>query len=57
MASKVSALTETVARCVPRQDGGYLIVTLKGRSAASTETIPEGARIVIRDGQAVRAVQ
>lgn len=56
MASRLAAMTETVARCVPRQDGGYLIVTMKGRSAASTEIIPDGARIVIRDGQAVRAV-
>jgi hypothetical protein len=57
MASRISLLTETVARCVPRQDGGYLIVTRKGKSAVATSEIPEGAHIVIRDGLAVRAAR
>jgi hypothetical protein len=46
--------TESVARCVPRQDGGWLVVTLSGRSAVAFEPIPQGARIIIRDGRAMR---
>lgn len=57
MAARVSPKTETVARCVPRHDGGYLIVTRKGLSAASPEQIPEGAQVVIRDGQIERSVR
>jgi hypothetical protein len=45
---------ETVARCVARHDGGYLIVTRKGGSGVSLSEIPEGVRVVIRDGQATR---
>lgn len=56
MAARVAPITESVQRCVPRHDGGYLIVTRKGRHAVSTTEIPEGARVVIRDGQAVRAI-
>lgn len=44
------AKPQTVARCVPRQDGGYLIVTAKGGSGSSPNPIPEGARVIIRDG-------
>ncbi len=54
MSARVSPKIETVARCVPRHDGGYLIVTRKGSSAASPEQIPEGSLVVIRDGQIVR---
>jgi hypothetical protein len=57
MAVRITPLTETVGRCVPRQDGGYLIVTRKGRSGSSPHEIPEGAAVVIRDGLAVRAVR
>ena len=41
----------------PAEGGGYLIVTRKGGSGASSSEIPEGARVVIRDGQAVRCAQ
>jgi len=54
---RMHTLTQVVARCVARQDGGYMIVTLKGVSAVSPSPIPEGAQVVIRDGQAVRAAQ
>ena len=55
MSARSKNPTETVARSIARHDGGYLIVTLKGRSAVAPKPFPEGARIVIRDGQAVRA--
>ena len=45
---------EVVSRCVARQDGGWMVVTRKGRSGVSLTEIPEGAAVVIRDGQAVR---
>lgn len=54
MAVRVTEKAETVARCVPRQDGGYMVVTLKGASGASPDPIPEGARVLIRDGVARR---
>lgn len=54
---RLQALTHVVARCVPRQDGGYMVVTLKGASGVSREPLPEGAHVVIRDGQAVRAAR
>lgn len=57
MAVRVAPQTETVRRCVARQDGGWMVVTAKGNSAVSPTEIPEGARIVIRDGQAVRSGQ
>jgi len=43
---------DTVARCVPRQDGGYLVQTLGGLAGSSPFMIPEGTRVVIRDGVA-----
>lgn len=46
--------SETVARCVPRHDGGYLVVLRSGGSAVSAEELPEGARVVIREGRAER---
>jgi hypothetical protein len=55
MAVRVAPKTETVARCVPRQDGGYLIVTRKGTSAVSLTEISEGTPVVIRDGKAERS--
>lgn len=57
MSVRVAPLTDSVARCVPRHDGGFLIVTRKGKSAVSLSEIPEGAHIVIRDGQAMRAAR
>jgi hypothetical protein len=57
MAPRITPKTETVARCVPRQDGGYLVVTRKGEAGSSPHEIPEGVPIVIRDGLAVRINQ
>lgn len=57
MAARVAPLTDSVVRCVPRQDGGFLIVTRKGNSAVSLSEIPEGAHVILRDGQAVRAIR
>jgi hypothetical protein len=57
MPVKAVAKPDTVTRCVDRHDGGYLIVTRKGGSGVSASEIPEGARVVIRDGQAVRVGQ
>jgi archaeosine-15-forming tRNA-guanine transglycosylase len=57
MAPRSAAKADTVTRCVARHDGGYLIVTRKGGSGVSASEIPEGVRVVIRDGQAVRAGQ
>jgi hypothetical protein len=57
MSVRVAPLSQTVARCVARQDGGFIVVTRKGHSAVAPEELPEGARIVIRDGQAVRAAR
>lgn len=48
---------ETVARCVARQDGGYLIVTRQGSNAVSTEPLGEGVSVTIRDGRAERVRQ
>lgn len=54
MTSRVSEKTETVSRCVPRQDGGFMVLTRSGKSAVSSEELPEGARVVIREGRAER---
>lgn len=48
--AQVNTKPDTVARCVPRQDGGYLIVTRKGGSGISPRPFAEGARVTIRDG-------
>lgn len=56
MATRVAPITEAVRQCVPRADGGYWIVTKKSH-AVSTSPIPEGAAVIIRDGQAVRAAR
>jgi hypothetical protein len=57
MSVRVAALTDIVIRCVARQDGGWLVVTRRGKSGVSPTEIPEGAQVVIRDGQAVRAMR
>lgn len=44
-----------VLRCVPRHDGGYLIVPTQGQTAVSDCKLEEGAKIVIRDGKAFAA--
>ena len=54
MNARLSEKSETVARCVPRHDGGYLVVLRSGGSAVSAEELPEGARVVIREGRACR---
>lgn len=56
MAPRSQAVTEVVVRCVARGAGGYLIQTKKSHAVSQT-AIPEGARVVIRDGQAMRVSQ
>jgi hypothetical protein len=51
---KTKDKADTVTRCVPRQDGGFLIVTRKGASGYSPSEIHEGASITIRNGQVIR---
>jgi hypothetical protein len=46
---------QTVSRSIPRQDGGYWITTRERSHAVSTEDLPEGTRVLIRDGKAERA--
>lgn len=53
MSVRVAPKTEAVLRCIPRHDGGYLIVTKKG-SAVSPVEIEAGAHVVIADGKAER---
>jgi hypothetical protein len=53
MSARAKFKPETVRRCVARQGGGYMIVTASG-SGVSPQEIPEGARVLIRDGQAQR---
>ncbi len=45
----------TVSRCMPRHDGGYMILLNGGGSASSPTPIPEGARVVVKGGVASRA--
>ena len=47
---RTSSKSEPVLRCVPRQDGGYLIVTRKA-SGSSPVPLPEGAAVLVRDGR------
>lgn len=53
MSVRVTPKAEDVRRCIPRQDGGYLIITAKGSGSSPVE-IPEGARVVITKGLAER---
>lgn len=53
VAVRITPKTETVLRCVPRQDGGYMIITKKG-SGSSPVALHLGAAVILRDGQAVR---
>ena len=54
----MAKLSEHVVRSsVPRQDGGYLVVTRDGKAGSSPIPIPEGARVVIRDGHAERCAR
>jgi hypothetical protein len=51
---RISEVTDTVTRCVPRHDGGWMVVTKKGSSGVAPQEIPTGSRVVIRDGKAER---
>lgn len=57
MAVRIGEKTDAVARCVPRQDGGFLIVTRKGASGSSASEFHVGAHVVVRNGQALRPGQ
>lgn len=57
MAVRAGQKTDSVARCVPRQDGGFLIVTRKGASGSSPIELHEGANVVVRNGVALRPGQ
>lgn len=46
---------QTVARCVPTQDGNWLVITTTSNTASSPVELPEGARIRITGGIATRA--
>lgn len=50
MSARVAPVSETVARCVPQQSGSWIIMTTKGKHGTYHEEIPEGSRIIIREG-------
>lgn len=50
----VAPVTDTVARCVPRQDGAFMVLLRSGTVSVSTVQLPEGARVRIERGRAVR---
>ena len=54
MAVRVAPKADHVVRCIPRQDGGYWILTKKSGSAVSVTPIPEGTQVTVQDGRAVR---
>lgn len=54
MSVRVGEKTDTVIRCVPRQDGGFLIVTRKGASGSSPVELTEGSHVVVSNGIARR---
>lgn len=54
MSVRMAPKVEFVGRCIPRQDGGYLIITLKGQSGVSPVELPEGAQVIITEGKAER---
>lgn len=47
---KVVATQGIVKACVPRQDGGFLVVCRNKLSGVSPVEIPEGRIVTIRDG-------
>lgn len=55
MSVRVAPKTETVSRCVPLQGGKYLILTRQKSSAVAASELPEGTRVLIREGIAERA--
>lgn len=54
MSVRVAPKADYVTRCVPRQDGGWMVMTRKSGSASSPKQIPEGTAVVVRDGIAER---
>lgn len=54
MAARVAEKSDTVARCVARHDGGWMVVTHKGQSGVALAEIPIGTRVIIRDGKVER---
>lgn len=55
MAVRAAPQNDYVVRCVPRQDGGWLVVTKKGANGVALSEIPEGARVTIQNGKVERA--
>lgn len=54
MAVRNAERSDSVARCVPRQDGAYLIVTRKGAAGSSPVPMDEGSHVVVANGIARR---
>lgn len=47
----------TVLKCVPRRDGTFLVMLLRGGSASSDTSISEGKTVRVRDGKVVEVVR
>lgn len=54
---RISEVTDTVARCVPRHDGGWMVVTRKNASGVSLSELPIGSSVIIKDGKAERKLK
>lgn len=54
MSTRAPTKPVTVARCVLRRDGVWLVLSTDGDSATSSVELPEGTRITIKDGKAYR---
>lgn len=54
MGQRTAEKTDTVSRCVPRQDGEWMIVTRKGAAGSSPVEMAEGAHVVVANGIARR---
>lgn len=52
--SRAKDRSTTVQRCIARQDRQWLVITQDGQSAVSTEELPIGARVLVRDGTITR---
>lgn len=57
MSFRVGDKTDSVQRCVPRQDGGFMIVARKGATGSSADEMREGERVIIANGIARRPGQ
>lgn len=53
MSQRQNDKPDTVERCVPRQDGQFLVITRKGRSAVSIDEVAIGSHVAIKDGLVV----